>query len=93
MGSSINRLRAGGDVKSLGVDFNADDAADNVPKVAFMNQEGLYVGAGTLKIKTINGTVVTFADGELAAGVCHPLRISRVYSTGTTATDLKLVYN
>lgn len=91
-GSNTNRLRSGAEVQDMGVDFNASDSAD-IPTVDGMSQESFYVGAGTLRVTTINGTVVNFASGELAAGVQHPIRISRVHSTGTTATAVKLIYN
>jgi hypothetical protein len=48
---------------------------------------GFYItAAGTLKITTAAGNARTFASGELAAGVLHPIRITRVWSTGTAAT-------
>lgn len=43
---------------------------------------------GTLKIRTVGGDIVTIPSGVLAAGVIHPIRISRVYATGTTVTDI-----
>lgn len=46
----------------------------------------LYVGvAGTLKVTMFDGSVVTY--GAIAAGR-HPLRVKRVWSTGTSATDI-----
>lgn len=52
---------------------------------------GLFVGvAGDVKATlSISGTV-TFKN--LAAGVFHPLQVRRVWSTGTTATDIVAVY-
>jgi hypothetical protein len=59
---------------------------------------GIYVGgAGDLKVDlyeanpggTATRTTVTFT--ALAAGVLHPLRVSRIYSTGTTATGIVAV--
>ena len=47
---------------------------------------GIYVGAsGDLKVD-IGGDAITFVD--IAAGVIHPLNVTRVYSTGTTATNI-----
>ena len=52
---------------------------------------GIYVGAsGDLKVISLDGNDVTFAD--LAAGVIHPISCTRVYSTGTTATDIVGIY-
>jgi len=48
--------------------------------------------AGDLKVTTLGGDTVTFSDGSLAAGVIHPLRVRRVWSTGTTATGIFGVY-
>lgn len=46
----------------------------------------LYIGtAGTLKVTMLDGSVVTYP--ALAAGR-HPLRVSRVWATGTTATGI-----
>jgi hypothetical protein len=52
---------------------------------------GLYVGtAGDVKVTTNGGDTVTFKN--LAAGLIHPIRASRVFATGTTATDIVGVY-
>ena len=48
---------------------------------------GIYVGvAGDLKVVTAGGTTLTFVG--LAAGVIHPLRVTKVFATGTSATDI-----
>lgn len=49
---------------------------------------GIYVGAsGDVKVDLFGGsTAVTFT--ALAAGVVHPLRVTKVYSTDTTATGI-----
>ncbi len=48
---------------------------------------GLHVGtAGTVKVKTVSGTIATFTN---ASGVIPiPDRITQVYSTGTSATNI-----
>lgn len=52
---------------------------------------GLYVGvSGDVKVDLVGGTTVTFVG--LAAGVLHPLRVKRVYETGTDAEDIVGVY-
>lgn len=46
----------------------------------------LYIGtAGAAKLTLMDGSVVTYA--ALAAGR-HPLRVKRVWATGTTATGI-----
>lgn len=52
---------------------------------------GIYVGSsGDLNVTTKGGDTVTLKN--LAAGIVHPLRVSRVWATGTTATDIVGVY-
>lgn len=52
---------------------------------------GLYLGAaGDVKVEMADGTIVMLT--ALAAGVLHPLRVRRVYSTGTTATGIVAIY-
>ena len=46
----------------------------------------IYIGtAGTLKVTMVDGSVVTY--GAIAAGR-HPLRVKRVWATGTSATNI-----
>lgn len=50
----------------------------------------LYVGtAGALKVTTDKGSQVTF--GNVGVGVL-PLRVIRVWSTGTTASNIVALY-
>lgn len=52
---------------------------------------GLYVGgAGNVKVTMLGGETVLFT--ALAAGVVHPLRVVRVWSTTTTATTIMAVW-
>ena len=53
---------------------------------------GLYVGvSGDVKVDTAGGeSAVVFT--ALAAGVLHPLRVTRVYDTDTDATNIVGVY-
>lgn len=50
--------------------------------------------AGTFKILTDEGDTQTYASGELALGVWHPIRVKRVFSTGTglANTEFRLGY-
>jgi hypothetical protein len=48
---------------------------------------GIYVGtAGDVKVDMEDGQTVTFT--AMSAGVIHPIRVRRVYSTGTDASNL-----
>lgn len=50
----------------------------------------LYVGtSGNVKVDTLDGETVTF--NSLAAGIVHPILVKKVYSTGTTASDILVV--
>lgn len=47
----------------------------------------VYIGgAGDLKVDTITNDTVTFSG--VPAGTVFPIRVKKVYSTGTTATNL-----
>lgn len=47
----------------------------------------LFVGqSGNVRVKTTGGDIVTFAN--LQSGVLYPIRVARVFQTGTTASDL-----
>ena len=51
------------------------------------SSRALYVGAsGAVKVTLVGGSTVTLVG--LAAGVWHPMRVQRVWSTGTTAADI-----
>lgn len=51
-----------------------------------------FASIGALKVTMVNGDVVTFPSGTLAAGVIHPLQVQRVWATGTTATNIMVVW-
>lgn len=52
---------------------------------------GVYVGvAGDLKCDLADGDTVTFVG--LAGGIIHPIRATRIYATGTSATSIVGVY-
>jgi hypothetical protein len=51
---------------------------------------GLYVGTtGNVKVTMASGEVVTF--NSMAVGY-HPLAVSRVWATGTTASNINALY-
>jgi hypothetical protein len=52
----------------------------------------IYVGgSGNLKVTLLRGDVVTFTD--LASGIIHPIQAKRIWSTGTTATNILAFYD
>lgn len=67
-----------------GVVVTPNDSAD----LAFVTR-GVYVGtAGNLKVTWSSGAEMTFTN--LAQG-WHPIRVSRIWSTGTTAGNIVAV--
>lgn len=51
----------------------------------------LYVGgAGAVKVDLLNGSTVTIAG--LTAGTFLPVRVKKVHATGTTATNISVMY-
>lgn len=52
---------------------------------------GVYVAvSGTLKVDMVDSGTVTFT--ALSAGVIHPIRCKKIYSTGTAATGIVAVW-
>ena len=52
----------------------------------------LFVGgAGAIKVDMVGGTTAVTLTGVVAGSVL-PLRVSRVYATGTTATNIVALY-
>lgn len=47
-----------------------------------------FAGAGALVVIDAEANTVTIPSGALAAGVMHPLSVTRVFSTGTAATGI-----
>lgn len=48
---------------------------------------GIYVGvSGDVKVDMVGGTTATFVN--LAAGIIHPIQATRIYATGTDATNI-----
>ena len=47
----------------------------------------LYIGGfGNLKVETVGGDLITFVG--VNGGSFFPVQVTKVYSTGTTATDI-----
>lgn len=51
---------------------------------------GLYVGVSGDVVAIIGGIAITFT--AMAAGIIHPIAVTRVNSTNTTATNLVAIY-
>lgn len=60
--------------------------ADNLP-----NAGVLYIGgAGNIRVDLINGVTVTV--NGLTAGTILPVKVVKVHSTSTTATNIAVLY-
>jgi hypothetical protein len=69
------------------ITITPDDSTD----LATIPTTGLYIGGdGDIKVDMLDGTATTFV--ALKAGVVYPFKITRVYATGTTATDIVVLY-
>jgi len=68
----------------------------NIPSVSTQDGSGndgciLYIGgAGDVKVLTVGGNEVVFAG--LNAGSFMPIQVLRVFSTGTTATNIIAIW-
>jgi hypothetical protein len=51
-----------------------------------------FGGTGTLKVTTIGGGVLTYNDGDLLAGMIHPISVKRVWLTGTSVSRVKVYW-
>ncbi len=47
-----------------------------------------FATAGDLKVITLGGETVVIPSGALAAGIIHPVLVTRVYANGTTALNI-----
>ena len=69
------------------VTITPDDSTD----LATVPTTGLYIGGnGDIKVDMLDGTTTTFVG--IKAGVVYPFEITRVYATGTTATNIVVLY-
>ena len=53
----------------------------------------LITTAAAIKLELVDdpaGTATTYAAGELVVGVLHPLRVRRIWSTGTALTTAQI---
>lgn len=71
----------------------ARNAVEIIPSNAstYRPTKGLYVGSGgDLTVEMESGEDVTFVG--VAAGAVYPFSVTRVYATGTGASDIVLLY-
>jgi hypothetical protein len=73
----------------------ADNAAAVTPSdgsdLANFSRALFVGGAGAVKVDMVGGTTAVTLTG-VVAGTVLPMRVSRVYSTGTTATNIVALY-
>jgi len=77
--------QGGVDLDSLQHDTNA--LIDDASVKDFVRAFSIGV-AGIVKITTHGGSEITYASGELAAGIVHPIGV-KIFWTDTTATGVK----
>lgn len=71
-------------MRSIGVHAEAVTASDTV---TYSTPSWIYIGgAGNVKVDTEGGETVTF--NNVLASIALPVSVTRVYSTGTTATNM-----
>lgn len=59
-----------------------DDNADLIAPT-----RGLWVGTyGDVRLRTVGGSDITLV--AVTAGIIHPIRVIRVFATGTNASDI-----
>jgi hypothetical protein len=61
-----------------------DDATD----LAVATRGISFATAGAIKVTTVAGETLVIPSGALAAGVMHPLEVTRIWNTGTTAASI-----
>jgi len=88
--AAVDNFVSEGHNRQKPADHAFDITADDINDLDYVTR-GIYVGgSGDLKVDMVGGETVTFLT--IAAGVIHPLRVRRVYSTGTTATGIIGLY-
>lgn len=79
---------------AAGLNSPASDGAAVTPNDSTdLTTSSRYVfvgGAGALKVNLVSGTTLTLTG--VTAGTVLPLRVSRVWATGTTATNIAVLF-
>lgn len=65
-----------------GFDITPSDSTD----LAYVTRAIYVGGTGNLKVTRLGGAVLTYYG--VPAGMMYPIRVTRVWATGTTATHL-----
>jgi len=84
-------------LESPGVDVVIFTPDDNAPLpfvtrgIALAAESPLHVVMAEGETGDAPGREVTIPTGFLAAGVIHPLRLRKIFNTGTTVTSVMLV--
>lgn len=74
-------------MESPGTDIFAITPDDN-NELSYVTRGIVFSTAGALRVLTMAGRDITLPDGLFAAGMIHPLRVKKVFATGTTATGI-----
>lgn len=84
--TAIDEASKGGNVAPAGGVFliTPNDSAD----LSQITRAISFGTAGALKITDALGNTVTIPSGALAAGILHPIRVVKVFSTGTGASSI-----
>ncbi len=71
--------------------YTKSDVANILDGVKPVTSRGIMVGTtGDLAVSNAAGTSVTIT--KVAAGVIHPIRTNKIWSTGTTASEITVFY-
>ena len=65
---------------------------DNGADLSHSTRGIAFSTAGDLKVTTVGGETLTIPDGILSAGIIHPIEVTKVFLTGTTASGIMGVY-
>lgn len=74
------------------ISYTAETSLGGVSPPSKFPRGFMQSDAGSVKLTLHDGSVLTFASGELALGVIHPFSVVRVWSTGSSATVFKVFW-
>jgi len=61
---------------------------DDGNELEYVTRGFVFGVTGAIKILTLNDTEITIPEGVLSPGVIHPIRVKKVFATGTTASNI-----
>lgn len=67
--------------------------SDTDRHLGYVTSAVLLDAVGALKVTDHAGNDVTFASGDLAANVWHPMNVRRIWSTGSGSQDVFVQYD